>query len=77
MLIRCNLVKGSTDASDFETNYKDKVVAISKMIIGSGVVFIKTVDWDTFKSMVDGNNITWDMVKLREDKHNYELWLEE
>lgn len=77
MYIRCNLKKGSDDATDFEQNYKDKVVVISKMIMGAGIVFIKSVDWDTFKSSIDGNSTTWDMVKLREGVHNYELWLDE
>lgn len=77
MLIRCNLKKGSDEATEFESNYKDKVQAIDKIIFGTGVEFLKTVSWEDFKKLIDGNSITWDMVKLREDEHNYELWLEE
>ena len=76
MYVRCNVKKGTSDATDFTTNYQSKVVSISKMIVGGGMIFIQNVDYTTFKGKIDGNVITWDMVKLREDKNNYELWLE-
>jgi len=74
MYIRCNLKKGSADASDFENNYKAEAMQIDKILL-DGTVILKSIDYTDFKSHIDGNSVTWKNVLYIDGKKNYELWL--
>jgi len=75
MFVECIVYKGSADEPDF-LNYKDSAVEVSKVFRGEGMIFIKNVDYASFKEYIDGNVYTWSMVNYIDWANHYELWLE-
>ena len=57
--------------SDFESNYKSQVTAINGII-----PYDTEVDYDTFKSKIDGQTITWQDVEMFETPQAYYLFVE-
>ena len=57
--------------SDFEGNYKSNVQAINRVM-----QFDIETDYDTFKSKIDGQTITWSDVLMFEKNDVYFLYIE-
>ena len=57
--------------SDFESNYKSDVQTINRLM-----QFDVETDYDTFKSKIDGQTVTWSDVLMVEKDDAYYLFVE-
>jgi len=78
ILYRC--VLGDSDKDDFISNYSSKALRVSEVIINENTA-ISNISYSDFKSKIDGNSITWDMVVYTIDRdidstELYTLYLE-
>lgn len=59
---------------DFETNYKDSCYRITAVQL-LNTVFSSTLEYEVFKTKVDGESVTWADVKIVEDAESYNLYI--
>ncbi len=67
-----NVPSTNADQVDFETNFKSTAMAVLNIMLAE-TTFEILVDYATFKTKIDGVDVTWSLVKYTDNGNQYEL----